>query len=285
MRRIIVPLATAALLAVVATGVVLALNYEGEDFCQGSPAWPNGTYLGQMHPYHSDFYRGYAERRGWDPCTTWATDQRNSAIRGLRELGYTVVPPGEAVQTVSPPAASWRGLTVSTEHRCAPYDADDYPYAQSLEPQIVAQQGGRIYGPYTGTWFASTTETDIEHIVARSEAHDSGLCAADADRRQAFASDLSNLTLASPAVNRQQKSGKDAGEWSPDLNQCWFANQVLQVRLAYGLTIDQAEAAALERVLSGCGSTEMVFTARAGDDSDHDTNARSRSCVRILRGS
>ena len=72
MRRIVVPLATAALLAVVATGVVLALNYEGEAFCQDSPAWPNGTYLGQMHPYHSDFYRGYAERRGWDPCTTWA---------------------------------------------------------------------------------------------------------------------------------------------------------------------------------------------------------------------
>ena len=106
MRRIIVPLAAAALLAVVATGVVLALNYEGEAFCQDSPAWPNGTYLGQMHPYHSDFYRGYAERRGWDPCTTWATDQRHSAIRGLRELGYTVVPPGEAVQTASPPATT-----------------------------------------------------------------------------------------------------------------------------------------------------------------------------------
>ena len=106
MRRIIVPLAAAALLAVVATGVVLALNYEGEDFCQDSPAWPNGTYLGQMHPYHSDFYRGYAERRGWDPCTTWATDQRNSAIRGLRELGYTVVPSGEAVQAASPPATT-----------------------------------------------------------------------------------------------------------------------------------------------------------------------------------
>ena len=69
---------------------------------------------------------------------------------------------------------------MSAENRCAPYDADNYPYAQSVEPQIVAQQGGNIYGPYTGTWFASTAETDIEHIVARSEAHDSGLCAADA---------------------------------------------------------------------------------------------------------
>ena len=130
MRRIVVPLATAALLAIVATGVVLALNYEGEDFCQDSPAWPNGTYLGQMHPYHSDFYRGYAERRGWDPCTTWATDQRNSAIRGLRELGYTVVPPGESSPAVIAPA-TWRGLTVRAENRCAPYAAGNYPYAQS----------------------------------------------------------------------------------------------------------------------------------------------------------
>ena len=31
----------------------------------------------------------------------------------------------------------------------------------------------------TGTWFNDITETDIEHIVARSEAHDSGLCAAN----------------------------------------------------------------------------------------------------------
>ena len=72
-----------------------------------------------------------------------------------------------------------------------------------------------------------------------------------------------NLTLASPAVNRHQKSGKDAAEWMPGLNQCWFANQVLQARVAYGLTIDRAEADALERVLAGCSSTEMVFTARA----------------------
>ena len=62
-------------------------NYAGESFCKDTPSWPNGTYLGQMHPFHSTFYRGFAERRGWDPCVTWAQDQRNSAIRGLRELG------------------------------------------------------------------------------------------------------------------------------------------------------------------------------------------------------
>lgn len=93
MRRLIGALAGAVLIGTVSAGLVLALNYDGEDYCQDYPAWPNGTYLGQMHPYHSNFYAGFAERRGWDPCVTWALDQRNSAARGLRELGYTVVEP------------------------------------------------------------------------------------------------------------------------------------------------------------------------------------------------
>ena len=115
----------------------------------------------------------------------------------------------------------------AAEQRCSDYDSDDYRYSQSVEPRIVESMGGIVYGPYTGTWFGSTSETDIEHIVARSEAHDSGLCAVDAAAKRRFASDLLNLTLASPSVNRSQKSGKDAAEWLPDLNQCWFANRVV----------------------------------------------------------
>ena len=121
--------------------------------------------------------------------------------------------------------------------------------------------GGIVYGPYTGSYFANTRETDIEHIVARSEAHDSGLCAADAGTRSRFASDLLNLTLASPSVNRHQKSGKDAAEWMPDLNECWFADRVVRVRQEYGLTIDRTEADALAAVLSGCSSFEMVVVS------------------------
>ena len=108
--------------------------------------------------------------------------------------------------------------------------------------------------------FASTSETDIEHIVARSEAHDSGLCAADAATRRRFASDILNLTLASPSVfdNRSQKSGKDAAEWLPDLNRCWFASRVVEVRLKYALTVDERERDAIEGILSGCSSTAMI---------------------------
>ena len=152
------------------------------------------------------------------------------------------------------------GTLGRVEHRCAPDDSDDsddYRYSQSVEQSIVAGMGGIIYGPNTGTWFASTSETDIEHIVARSKAHDSGLCAADAATRRQFAGDLLNLTLASPAVNRSQKSGKDAAEWLPGLNHCWFASRVVEVRQRYALTIDPRERDVLEGILTGCASTSM----------------------------
>ena len=63
--------------------------------------------------------------------------------------------------------------------------------------------------------------------------------------------------MASPRVNRHEKSGKDAAEWVPALNRCWFAGRVVEVRKAYGLTIDRREAAALERILAGCERTAL----------------------------
>ena len=162
---------------------------------------------------------------------------------------------------------TWYGLVIAPEDRCSPYDSDDYRYSQSVEARVVEGMGSIIYGPYTGTFFSSMRETDIEHIVARSEAHDSGLCATDAGTRRRFASDLLNLTLASPRVNRHQKSDNDAAEWLPDMNRCWFADRVIRVRQGYGLTIDQSEVDALDAILSGCSSFEMVVASDTGQAS------------------
>ncbi len=155
----------------------------------------------------------------------------------------------------------WRGLTVAPEYRCAPYSRDDYRYPRSVEPKIVSSMGGLIYGPYTGRQFASMRETDIEHMVAVSEAHDSGLCAADPTTRRRFAADQLNLTLAAPAVNRCGRGGKcahDAAEWLPPMNRCWFAARVVAVKRKYHLSVDRGEADALERVLSECTSVDMI---------------------------
>ena len=169
-----------------------------------------------------------------------------------------------AFQVPASAAETWRGLVVAPEHRCSPYDRHDYPYPQSVEPRIVEALGGRVYGPYTGRTFASRRQTDIEHVVALSEAHDSGLCAADASTRRRFASE----------VNRCGRSGKcarDAAEWLPPRNRCWFAQRVVEVRREYRLAIDRREADALERVLSGCKSTTMVFYGDGGAPVSADT--------------
>ena len=92
--------------------------------------------------------------------------------------------------------------------------------------------------------------------------HDSGLCAADLATRRRFAIDLLNLTLAGPRVNRYEKVDRDAAEWQPAQNRCWFAARVIAVRQRYSLTIDRREADALEQVLAGCASTELIMFAR-----------------------
>ena len=151
-------------------------------------------------------------------------------------------------------------LTVAEENRCSPYNkSSHYRYPQSVELSIIAAMDGVIYGPYTGTYFNSRFETDIEHIIPTSEAHDSGLCGEARSVRRAFASDLLNLTLASPSVNRYQKSGKDFGEWIPSFNVCWFAYKNVHVRSHWHLTVDAAEKAALVREINMCDSFELQF--------------------------
>ena len=98
---------------------------------------------------------------------------------------------------------------------------------------------------------SGTAATDIEHIVALAEAHDSGI---DDDRRRDIASDLDNLTIADPTVNRSQKGARDAAEWMPTHHGAWFADRVIRVKLEYGLTVDPAERDALAALIEGGGT-------------------------------
>ena len=88
------------------------------------------------------------------------------------------------------------------------------------------------------------------------------LAAAPGERRR-FASDLLNLTLAAPEINRcgGGKCGRDAAEWQPGRNRCWFAGRVVTVKRKYRLAVDRREAEALDRILRRCASTRMEFTA------------------------
>ena len=171
----------------------------------------------------------------------------------------------------------WCGLVVEPENRCSPYDKKkDYSYSPNVECAIVERDGfefetscnkrgdpraGWITKPYPspyikGVRIRTIRDTDIEHIVAASEAHDSGMCKADVATRKRFAADLDNLTLALPYVNQRVKIGKDAAEWLPEKKRRWYANTIRKVKTKYGLSVDAAERDALAALLPNCGGTQ-----------------------------
>ena len=94
--------------------------------------------------------------------------RRSSPFRRQSRLGLVCLVGVLALGFVhSTVAETWRGLTVAPEHRCAPYDKKrDYPYPQWVEQDIVRALGA-VYGPYTGTCFASTT--DSTNTLERSQ--------------------------------------------------------------------------------------------------------------------
>ena len=101
---------------------------------------------------------------------------------------------------------------------------------------------------------------EIEHLVARKEAHDSGLCHAPRYLKRAFANDALNLTLATSPTNRA-KSSHDGAEWSPPRNRCWWAVVNVLVRRKYSLTIDVAERDALDEVIESESCAESPWLA------------------------
>ena len=114
-------------------------------------------------------------------------------------------------------ADTWLGLKIEKESRCSPYNrSQDYAYPQAIENKVIESLGNKIYSPYSGEFFKSKEQTDIDHIVSLAEAHDSGLCSADKKTKSKFAKDIKNLTLASPEINRDKKSGLDAAGWTPE---------------------------------------------------------------------
>ena len=124
-------------------------------------------------------------------------------------------------------------------------------YLEDLEVRIIDRQGGH-FSPYTLSCFSDLTETDIEHIVAKAEAYDSGLNYASPDTKILFEYDLENLTTAEPGLNRHEKSDKDPAQWMPEHNKCWYVATWIRVKRKYGLSMDQAEADAIRAVYVTC---------------------------------
>ena len=149
------------------------------------------------------------------------------------------------------------GLRVEPEDTCTEYNVAEYPSGSTLD-LIKAQELGGIFGAFEDQCFDTYKDVDVDHLVARKEAHDSGLCAAEAQTKIDFSNDLENIALASASVNRS-KSDRDPADWLPEHNACWYVWQHMHIKRKYDMTIDEAEKNAIGAVLQECTIEELVL--------------------------
>lgn len=123
----------------------------------------------------------------------------------------------------------------------------------SCDERRCKVSAGRWRDPYAAREILSPKEIDLDHLVSLREADRSGAARWDRARRRAFANDKRNLVVTSASLNRS-KGDRDPAEWLPPSlpARCWYVRQWGAVKSAYGLTMDPAEAAAVQRVLSSC---------------------------------
>ena len=197
-----------------------------------------------------------------------------------------------------------------------PYDRDYFGYPTDLDSdgcdtrdevliadsQVPVTTGtslcdvtaGQWYSPYDGVLTDNPSDIQIDHVVALSEAWDSGANQWD----QAIAIEFGNavgsddnLQVASRASNLG-KSDYDPAEWLPDNTDaiCWYVTTWSQIKLDWDLAMDATEYTTVTSILANCTTTESAapanvienrivivvgggVSAGTGDDDDNSTIA------------
>lgn len=121
--------------------------------------------------------------------------------------------------------------------------------------------GGVLNDPYTGTTIDfhrgpdTSPAVQIDHVVALSDAWQTGAQQLDESRRRDLANDPLNLQATVGWAN-QQKADSDAASWLPPNvgYRCAFVSRIVEVKVAYGLWLTPPEHDAIARVLAtDCG--------------------------------
>jgi hypothetical protein len=115
---------------------------------------------------------------------------------------------------------------------------------------------GSLLDPYSGKviTFSSTKSTiDIDHVVALSNAWQTGAAYFDKTKRQQIANDPLNLLAVDFTLNRQKGDG-DAATWLPPLKsyRCDYVSRQVAVKAKYGLWVTQPEKDAIVKILEKC---------------------------------
>jgi hypothetical protein len=99
----------------------------------------------------------------------------------------------------------------------------------------------------------TSSDIQIDHIVALSNAWQTGAFMLTADQRKAFANDPLNLLAVKGKLN-SQKGESDAATWLPPLKsyRCDYVSRQIAVKMKYKLWFTAPEKEAMIRILKTC---------------------------------
>ena len=135
-------------------------------------------------------------------------------------------------------------------------DLTDISYkAGTRDCKVIA---GQLLDPFSGKVITfSTTEVviDIDHVVALSNAWQTGAAYFDKAVRTQIANDPLNLLAVDSKLNRQKGDG-DAATWLPPNKsfRCEYVAKQIAVKTKYKLWVTSTEKEAIIRVLSVCNN-------------------------------
>ena len=101
----------------------------------------------------------------------------------------------------------------------------------------------------------TSMEVQIDHVVALSNAWQTGAFKLSVAQRTALANDPLNLFAVKGRLNSQKSDG-DAATWLPPLKsfRCAYVSQQIAVKAKYGLWVTPPEKAAMVSILSKCAA-------------------------------
>lgn len=194
----------------------------------------------------------------WQPVAPQPTNVPGESTGGAAELLATLPVKGRAPKTGYERTQFGDGWAIT--QGC---DTRNIILHRDLKTPIVGEDckvlSGILEDPYTGKTIVfkrgtgTSDDVQIDHVVALSNAWQTGAQQLTATQRQQLANDpLELLAVDGPA--NQQKSDGDAATWLPANKafRCQYVARQIAVKAKYSLWVTSAEKDAIDRILATC---------------------------------
>ena len=173
-------------------------------------------------------------------------------------------------------AAEFMGVCIAPEENSDTYDRRDWKHWTDadgnhiktrdevlIEESLIAitmarkkVKSGLWVGQYTGLVSTNPHDFQIDHMVPLKEAHESGGHVWTAEKKEAYANDLSNPQhlIAVKSSSNGSKNFRDPAEWMPPNRSYWckYLQDWVKIKRLWELCMDQTEVDYVEKGLRVC---------------------------------